>query len=353
MAVNYDRIARDVAFSLEVKSPKIAENIFLQNGALVMFGAKRRVKVNKGGNRFDERIRLGSNSNTGHRAKTAQIPTDFQNNVQTAYYGHAVCSTAAIVNLVEVDQNQGTAKIDDLAEDAVTEAQLTMVNEIGEAIMQETSGANDPISIQETLEATAYGSQTSSLGGISRADYPGSDVTAAYQNQYDNNGISDVGAAAGKSALEKFLWDCSPGGGSMTEQPDLGITTTGVFAKMTGGEDALRRYPPNAKMMELGFNNVMVNNATIIADRNCPTGTLFAVNTNYARVQVLGGPKTKNFGMVKTVGDGKQEIPLQVRPPIEADDYLNYVIKVYLVYNITFSGLRQHGRIASITEAGA
>ena len=54
---------------------------------------------------------------------------------------------------------------------------------------------------------------------------------------------------------------------------------------------------------------------------------------------------------MKTIGEGKQSIPLQVRPPIEADDYLNYTIKMYLVYNITFGGLRQHGLKTNITEA--
>ena len=68
-------------------------------------------------------------------------------------------------------------------------------------------------------------------------------------------------------------------------------------------------------------------------------------------MQVLGGSNTKVVGSVITIGEGKQSIPLQVRPPIEADDFLNYTIKIYLVYNITWGGLRQHGLQVSITEA--
>ena len=88
-----------------------------------------------------------------------------------------------------------------------------------------------------------------------------------------------------------------------------------------------------------------------MADRSVTAGYLYALNTNYLRLQVLGGPKTKKFGMVKTIGDGAQQISLQVRPAIEADDYLDYKIKMYMVYNLTFGGLRQHGLQTTITEA--
>jgi len=88
-----------------------------------------------------------------------------------------------------------------------------------------------------------------------------------------------------------------------------------------------------------------------MADRNVTAGYLYALNSHYMRLQVLGGPKTKAVGNVKTIGDGAQKLQLQVRPPIESDDYLNYVIKMYMVYNLTFGGLRQHGLQVSITEA--
>lgn len=88
-----------------------------------------------------------------------------------------------------------------------------------------------------------------------------------------------------------------------------------------------------------------------MADRNVGAGRLYFLNTNYLRLQVLAGPKTKIVGSVKTVGDGKQSIQLQVREPIESEDYLNIVIKAYLVMNLTFGGLRQHGLKTTITEA--
>jgi hypothetical protein len=173
----------------------------------------------------------------------------------------------------------------------------------------------------------------------------------AWQNQYNATAIADIGVAAGIRAISNFAWACSPGGSAASEQPDIGLTTTGVFAMFTGAADVLRRYGVNDKMLKLGFDNIMVNRAAVMADRNVAAGRLYFINTNYLRMQVLAGSNTKQVGSVQTIGDGKQAIGLQVRPPVEADDYLNYIIKMYLAYNITWGGLRQHGLQVSITEA--
>ena len=352
MSVGSSRIARDIAFTLEVKSEKIFENIFLQNGILAALGLNGRVKIIRGGNRFDERTHLGQNSTVGQRSKFAQIPTDFQDNFLTASYGQSVCSGSGVVNLVEQDQNMGDSKIDDLAEGLVEEAQLTFPNKISDAVMKAAPGANDPDSIVYNIQATAFGSQTGSLGDINRANHTGlSDKTDAWQNQYNSTAISDIGSAAGVAAICKFAWDCSPGGSGISEQPNIALTTTGVFAKATGAADLLRRFGVSDKMLKLGFNNILINNAAVMADRNVTAGYLYFINTNYVRMQILAGSNTKTVGNVQTVGEGKQSISLQVRPPIEAGDYLNYVIKMYLVYNITWGGLRQHGLQVSITEA--
>lgn len=351
-AVSSTRSDRQVVFALEVKSEKVFENIFLQNGVLAALGMNGRVKINKGGNRFDERIHLGKNPNSGHRSMYAQIPTAFSNTWYTALYGQAVWDGAAVMNLVEIDQAQGDSKLDDVVEKAVEELLLTAPNDVADALMKTTPTSVDPESVVATIEATAFGSQTSTTGSISRSAHTGlTDKTDAWQNQYNSTAITDISGAAGKGAIEKFAWDCSPGGSAKSEQPDIALTTTGVFAKFTGGDDVNRRFTPNDKLLKLGFDNVLINNAALMADRNVTNGYLYFLNTNYMRLQILAGPKTKTIGSVVTVGGGKQSIQLQVREPIESSDHLNKVVKMYMVYNLTFGGLRQHGLQINITEA--
>jgi len=353
MSVDYARIARDIAFTLEVKSPKIFENIFLNNGVLALMGMNSRVKIVKGGNRFDERVRLGQNTNVDHRSKFAEISTTYQNNVQTAYYGHAVCDGAAVVNLVEIDQNQGKYRISDLAADALNELSLTFPNKVSDALMKATSTSVDPTSIKESLPATAYGSQSSpDTGGISRGSYQGAtDATKAWQTQYDSTS-ADLQSAAGIGTVTAFLLTCSPGGSALSEQPDIGVTRNGVLARMGSYGDTLRRYTINDKMLKLGFDNFQINRCAFVGDRNVSdSGYAYIMNTNYGMIQVLGGPKTKYVGMVKIIGDGKVQIPIQICEPIRAYNKLEYDILAYMVYNLTFGSLRNHGLKTGLTES--
>ena len=252
MPVSTTLLARQVAFAIEVKSAKIFENIFLNNGILAALGSNGRVRIRRGGNLFDERVHLGQNSNVGFRSRFTQIPTAFQANWFTASYGQSVISGAAVINLVEQDQAQGEHKLDDIAQKSIDELNNTFPNIVSDALMQPTSGANDPESIRERIEATAFGAQTSSLGGILRSAH--TTEPDAWQNQYSATAIADIGAAAGKSAITKFAWACSPGGSAKNQQPNIGITTTGVLAKMSGGEDMQRRYSVDAKMLKIGFD---------------------------------------------------------------------------------------------------
>jgi len=352
MAVDYARIARDIAFTLEVKSPKIFENIFLNNGVLAMFGSKGRVNIIKGGNRFDERTRLGKNTNVGTRSKFATIPIDYQNNVQTAYYGQSVVSGAAVVNMVEEDQNAGPSRISSLADDCMQELLSTFPNVVSDALMATSETSTSPLSLVVQLPATAYGSQTQVTGGITRSDYSGSVPEAAWQTQYNSPGTAvDLSAAAGIAAASKFAWTCSPGGSALSEQPDIAICRTGALAQASGGADVLRRYAVNDKMLKLGFDNIMINNATLICDRNGVANAILFINTNYGHVQVLGGQNTKQAKNVSVIGNGAVSVPIQVCQPVESETVLQYSIKAYLVYNLTFGGLRQHGRLANVTEA--
>jgi len=349
MAVDYARTAMQVAFSLEVKSPKIFEHIFLNNGCLAMFGSKSRVKVHSGGNRFDERVHLGQNSNVDHRSKYAEIATNYQNNFLTAYYGQSVCSGSTPINMVDIDQNGGNKKLSDLSSELRDELANTFANKVSDALEAESASETAPISIRETLEATAFGSQTSTLGGISRADHAGTDPTDAWQTRYSASG-ADLSGSAGIGTATRFLYTCSEGS-AKNNMPDLILTTNGVFAQASGAADVLRRYTVNEKMIKFGHNNIMIGNATLITDRNVPTGHMQYLNTNYAHVQVLGGPNTKKTGSVTVIGDGAVSVPVNICKPVESDSFLVWVIKAYMTYNLTFGGLKYHGLLAGCAEA--
>lgn len=253
MSVAATRSARDVAFTLEVKSPKIFENIFLNNGVLVLLGAKGRVRIVKGGNRFDERTHLGQNSNVDHRDRYAPIDNNFQDNWRTAQYGRAVIDGASPVNFIDIDENQGSHRIGTttLAEEVMEDLMNTFPNKVSDAIMASTSGGSGPVSLVEELPATAFGSQTRTTGGITRSDYPGPDRTSAWQTQYSNTG-ADLGAAAGIASVTQFGRRCSEGS-ALDMQPDIALTSDGVLSQASGAADILRRFGVNDTLLKFRF----------------------------------------------------------------------------------------------------
>ncbi len=350
MAVGYSRTARDIAFTLEVKSPKIFENIFLNNGVLVLLGSKGRVRIVKGGNRFDERTHLGQNSNVDHRDRYAVIDNDFQNNWRTASYGRAVIDGASPVNFIDADENMGSHQIGTttLAEEVLEDLMNTFPNKVADALMASTSGANGPLSIVEELPATAFGSQTRTTGGLVRSDWPGPDRTQAWQTQYSNTG-ADLAGAGGIGTATAFGLTCSEGS-SLDMQPDILLTTNAVFSQASAAADVLRRFGVNDTLLKFRFDNIKIGNAALITDRNVGSKKGYFLNTNFMRVQVLGGRKTKASRSVKVVGDGATSVPLQVGEPVEAENRLQYTIKAWLTYNLTFGALKYHGLMDNLTE---
>lgn len=358
MSVSYARTARDIAFTLEVKSPKIFENIFLNNGVLVLMGANGRVKIVTGGNKFDERTHLGQNSNVDHRDRYADIDNAYQNNVITAQYGRAVIDGASPVNFVDQDENQGDAKVGtvSLADFCLEELMNTFPNKVSDALMASTSAANGPTSIVEEIEATAYGSQTRTTGGIARSSYPGASRTSAWQTQYSNTS-HDLSAAAGIAGVTQFGRRCGEGS-ALDLQPDIMLTTDGVISQASGAADVLRRYGVNDTLLKYRFDNIKIGNAALISDRNVPSasataGSGYMMNTNFMRIQVLGGSKTKASNSVKTIGDGAVSVPLQVGTPVEAETKLQFTIKAWLVYNLTFGALKYHGLMNNLVQVNA
>lgn len=342
------RTERDLAFTLEIKSPKIFENIFLNNGVLVLLGDKGRVKIHRGGDQFHERTHLGQNSNVDHRSKFAQIPTDFQNNFRTAKYSQPTVSGAVPLNMVERDQNAGSQSISSLAEAMLDELMNTFPNKVADKLLASSSGDNDPVSLLLELPATAFGSQTRSTGGIARSDFPGTDRTAAWQTQFDSTAM-DLSGATGIGAATKFLLECSEGS-ALNMQPDILLSTNGVFSKASAAADVLRRFGVNDTLLKFKFDNIKIGNAALITDRNVPAKSGLFLNTNFLRVQVLGSEGQKHTESVKVVGDGKVSVPLNISNPVESDDFLNNTIKAWLTYNLTFGALKYHGRANNMTE---
>lgn len=340
MAVGVSRINRIASFVLEKAIPRISNELKRNDGIVGVFGAKNRIQIVDGGDLFEERVEYQENTNFGHRTKFAQIPTAQQDNWLTAKYGQATLSGAAVLNDIENAQNRGEFAISSMIEAMIDNATNTSVRQVADALRAATPGNNDPESIQSMVEATAFGSQTSTTGGLSRSTYD-----TWWQNQYDNT-AADTSANTGIEVILAFYWNSVAKGASMIDQPDFGLTTGTIFAALSAFGDNQRRYQNDEDMQKLGFRAIKLLNMSVIADPSITAGYFYLLNTNFLRLKVLRTPQMKNAGFT---GETAPTIPISAQPFQKDIDSLNSYALMHATYNLVSSSLQRQGVMDNVS----
>jgi hypothetical protein len=133
--------------------------------------------------------------------------------------------------------------------------------------MYTSAGAKAIVPISSALATTG------TYGEISKTDY------SWWRGQ-----VNTTGGAFSMSMLEDLYGDCCDG----PIQPDLIITTQVIYNKIW-----LRVQPTQRSNLEntpgmarVGFSGISFNKASIIVDKNCPSGYIYVLNTDYWKLVV-------------------------------------------------------------------
>jgi hypothetical protein len=324
------KINRVLTTTLDRYSPKISNELARNDGIIALFGANGRIKINDGGERAIETLDVTENPNVGFRSRYADIPVALADSRKQAKYAYATIDGAVVLNDIEKAMNAGDSKIYDLPEAEVTNFKNTLVRKIADALRATTPGANDPESILTIIPDTAVASQSTTTGELSRSTY------RWWRSQYDSTS-ADLSAAAGLEILLAFYMQSCAKGASKLDQPDFGLTTGTLFAALSSQADVLRRFSPNDKMLKLGFSNIEVVNATIIADPAMTAGDIRFINSNFCQLQALRTPSMQN------VGERPNTLPVSFKPFKDAYNSLHAVSIGYLSFALTCSSLQRQG----------
>ena len=96
-------------------------------------------------------------------------------------------------------------------------------------------------------------------------------------------------------------------------------------------------------MAKLGFTSIKVLNAEIIADPSITANSVYLINTNYLRLQVLRTPQ------LKTVGDNPLTLPFTVRETLKDIDTFNAIQLWRLTFNLTAKSLQRQGLVDNVS----
>lgn len=332
MAVSGADTAREnrvLTTTLDRYSPQISNELKRNDGVVAAFGVNNAIKMADGGERAVETLDIAENPNFAFRSHLANIATELADTRAQAKYAWATCDGAVVKNAVEVAMNSGRAKVYDLVASDIENAANTMIRKISDALRKSSPASTEPESVYSVIQNAAAASQTGSTGEIARN-------TTYWFNQYSNTAM-DLSTAGGEEALAAFMFQSIGKGASKKDRPNVILGSGTLFAALLSLGDTLRRLPADAKLAELGFETIRINEATFIMDPAITAGDLYIINTNHMFLQVLRTP-----GM-KDMGERPQSFPISTRGFQEGYNTLNAASIMYVTFALTCSSLQRQG----------
>ena len=338
MAVPFTQRATEAIYN---HSKELGDLISSNIALVAALGLSGRIKIITGGLGWRDRVFYGTDPNAGHRSRYTQIPTQRLENMTMAEYDGAFYSTSLVLNQVDIDEVKGDAALGDLVEDSWDVAKTYTVKKIGEDLWAgNKASVNFPIPLQIFVPATDTDNQTGTdRGGISSAD------NDWWRSQHYGTAIADIGIRAGRMTIDQEYNKCSRSS-AKASQPDLMITTSALWGRLTSDRDDDRRLTPSDAMAKYGFEAVKYRNATVLWDAECPAKQFYILNTKKLKLKALKQPHMQNLA----VNDKQLVMPMVITPFVQDIDTPNKVSLMYLKYQLTCNDVAGLGVLSNCTE---
>lgn len=177
------------------------------------------------------------------------------------------------INEAQFLANNGSVKILDLFETLHSNARKSLESQVTTDLFVATTAdvqkfwsLNDLIAENPTADP-AIGS----IGGITRVG------NTFWQNQYlDFNGIGSIGDF-NYTHIQDMFSRCTDG----ADMPKIIVTTDAVWNQVFASLYGKMHVIPNKKAQDLGVPSIDFNGVPIIADKNCTSGSMYFINSDY------------------------------------------------------------------------
>ena len=306
MAVPFNRLQSE---AIDNYGTKDAFNGLARFCGLVWYlGQKGNIVFETGGQPdFRERLMYGPNTTIAFRASTGTVPMTDDDGFTLISVPQKTMTGAILYNQKEVDQVRGNSALaKSLIEDKTRQFSTSWTEVVAQTLLQETPGADDPYTLlggsgvgNAILLPQAPASQTAVTGGIARSEVAtitigSTSVTRRFwANQYSNTSF-DLTSVAGRRGLYLNVFSKCIRGNGAGWKPDFGLTSDVVEASLGSADDNLRRYGPDEKAMNIGFDTIKFHGATMFVDRsdrflNGSAGKVAFLNSRALKLKVLNG----------------------------------------------------------------
>lgn len=310
-------VAQLDALTQKLIIPKVVDNIFKSN--VLFFRLKERGIQYRGGSQIQFPVVYAKNSAVGAFSKYDVLATSPNDQITAGvldwkrYYVHLSISNH------ELDLNDGKTGIVDLLEALRQNAELSLLDKLGDDLYKTSPAANELDGFGKIMSATSV------YAGIDPADM------ATWKAVIDTTAISSL-----------TLLDLQKGYGKVTigsDQPTIGVTNQAVFDKIWSLAQTNQRFF-NSRLADAGFDSIGVNGKPVVVDQKVAgSGAGTADNHFYwlnERWLYLAIHSNRNFVT--------ERIPVQPAQDV-------YMQRIVVMLNLVCSQRRQQMRFEAINPA--
>lgn len=313
---------------LEDWSPKIFDNVTDRNEFFRFYkeasksdpnGRQSYVRV-EGGRQFNETLFTNVNSTFGGYSDRETIRTDVGNPIKEAQYSQQIVAGSMNMSLLEDAQNMPKYQIHDFAMVKKEEAEYSMAEILGASALSDgTTDTKIPAGLQFIISST-----DNTVGTINGS------TNTFWRPQRDTSGITAWNTSnEGLIALDALFQNCTRG----AEKPNLIVARPAVVTliNIMNITNLQININQGANKSDVGVvGDTSYRGARVIADDNCPTQTLYLVNTKHLRFKVLSKGEFK------------------MTPNKQPVDGLYNIRQLYVFCNFTCSARRLQGLMTGI-----
>ena len=265
-----------ITTTLRNRSGKTADAVSKNNALLHRLQKRGKIKPVSGGRTIVQEIQYQENSTYKRYAGYDLLNIQPSDVVTAAEYDWKQAVAAVSISGLEELQNRGDARVIDLLEERIENAERTIKNNIAlDCYSDGTADGGKQIGGLKLLISTSPTSGT--VGGINRANW------TFWQNQAWScltNGGAAMSAANIQTNMNSLYLKLVRG----TDKPDLIVADNGAYGFYLASLQTIQRIT-SSEMAEAGFVNLKFMNSDVVLDGGfgggAPTNTMYFVNSEY------------------------------------------------------------------------
>lgn len=268
-----------------------------------------------GGHRIAEQLLYEVNSTSGSYDGYEQLDVTPQEGLTVAFYNWKQYSTSISISGKERRQNTGSkTRLLNLLEAKTKQATMTMRKDLSEGAFSDGTGNGS----KDLTGLQALVSSTTTVGGLA----PGTYSWWAADETTTLGSFASLGLNQMRVTFNNITFG--------NDRPDFVIMDQATFEYYEKALQPQERYT-NTQAANSGFTTLTFKGIPVIFDRDCPSGTIYMLNSRYINFVV------------------HPDADFMTTPFVKPENQDATVAQILFMGNLTVNNRRMHGTISGIT----